>query len=90
MNINFQAITGRGKDEGLDILGMEPKETFASKAGGSRSAITEPVSIQLDSSIFSNNAYACQAKNADNIRRCKYIKSKLSFFYHLADFVFNI
>ena len=67
MNINFQAITGHGKDESLDILGMEPKETFASKAGGSRSVITEPVSIQLDSSIFSNNAYACQAKNAENI-----------------------
>ncbi len=69
MNINFQAITSHGKDESLDILGMEPKEAFASKAGKSRSVATtsDPVSIQLDSSIYSNNAYACQAKSLDNI-----------------------
>ncbi|WP_029231469.1 DUF6240 domain-containing protein [Butyrivibrio sp. VCB2006] len=67
MNITFQAITGQRKDESLDTLKMDPKETFSFKTGKSSSSITDPVSIQLDASIFSNDAYSCQAKSAADV-----------------------
>ncbi|SFC83731.1 DUF6240 domain-containing protein [Butyrivibrio sp. YAB3001] len=67
MNISFQTITSRKHEESLNTLGTDSRYS-REIAASSKQANVESVSIQLDSSFFSNEAYSDHTKTAEDIR----------------------
>ncbi len=69
MNISFQALTGQKVEESRDEFWMDPKRALPTDQRTSRSSVQGAgnVNLQLDSSIFSNDAYACHAKSLSDI-----------------------
>ncbi len=67
MNINFQAVTGNRSEESRELFGMDTREGLRTVSGKSAAAGTEVIGVQLNSSIFSNDAYASHARSCKDI-----------------------
>ncbi len=67
MNINFQTITSQKSDQNTIGAGMEAFNTNRTGTGKSGSVSSSTYVANLDTSIFSNDAYAQHAKSADDI-----------------------
>ena len=67
MKIDFQTITGNKMEQGLESYGTESGKRPRLYTGESDSVGGNAYVAQLDSSIFSNNAYAQHTRSAENI-----------------------
>ncbi|SFU62433.1 DUF6240 domain-containing protein [Butyrivibrio sp. INlla21] len=69
MNINFQTIAGNKKADDSFRTGMESDERIGMSAGKVSAASSSAFAVDLDTSIFSNDAYAQRARSLDDISK---------------------
>ena len=69
MNINFQTIAGNKNAEDSLRTGMDSDERIGMNAGKVSAAHTSAFAVDLDTSIFSNDAYAQRARSFDDISK---------------------
>ena len=69
MNINFQTIAGNKKTDDSFHTGMDSDERIGMNAGKVTTAHKDAFAVDLDTSIFSNDAYAQRARSLDDITK---------------------
>ena len=67
MKIDFQTITGNKMGRELESTGMESRSSFEPRTGKTDSVGGNAYVASLDTSIFSNNAYAQHTRTAESI-----------------------
>ena len=67
MSINFQAVTGQNKDRDVILSGMEADGRIVSSPSKAAAQEKSSVLTTLDSSFFTNDAYAKPQRNAEDI-----------------------
>ena len=65
MNINFQTVTGKKTTEDSMYVGMDAEDRI-NKSAVKQSSVSA-ITVNLDTSIFSNDVYASHARGAEDI-----------------------